>query len=140
MANKLEVLLVQPGKYPKAIAIDGTLEALQQAVGGDIQAAYPFEDAVAVVCNEEGKLIGLPPNRAIKDENGKTYDFLVGDFLVVGLGESEFCSLSPEMMEKYKKVYYQPEFFVVANGRLVAYPMPQLVSDLRLRQPEQHRD
>lgn len=84
---------------------------------------------MAVICNEEGKLIGLPPNRAIKDENGKTYDFLVGDFLVVGLGESEFCSLSPEMIEKYKKVYYHPEFCVLVNDRLVAYPMPDWMVD-----------
>ena len=66
--NKISVLLVEPNKYPKMIEIDDTLEAMQEVVGGDIEEYMPFEDEVAIVCHEEGKLIGLPPNRAIYAE------------------------------------------------------------------------
>lgn len=66
--TRISVLLVEPNKYPKMIEIDDTLEAMQEVVGGDIEEYMPFEDEVAIVCNEEGKLIGLPPNRAVYAE------------------------------------------------------------------------
>ena len=36
--------------------IDSDLKSLQHEVGGYIEAIYPYEDPVALVCNEEGKL------------------------------------------------------------------------------------
>lgn len=67
-AEKISVLLVQPNQYPKMIEIEDTLEAMQKVVGGDIEEYMPFEDDVAIVCNEEGKINGLPLNRAIYTE------------------------------------------------------------------------
>ena len=54
----MKVLMVEPGKSPYAAEIDSGLKSLQAAVGGDIQAVYPYEDPVALVCKEEGKLMG----------------------------------------------------------------------------------
>ena len=57
----------------------------KRQVGGCIEAIYPYEDPVALVCNEEGKLEGLPLNRALRDEDGDIYDVVAGTFMVVGL-------------------------------------------------------
>ena len=84
--NTLSVLQIAPGQHPKPIEIDNDLKALQQAVGGSIGASYPFEDPVAIVYNDDGKLMGLPLNRALRDESGEAYDVVAGTFLVVALG------------------------------------------------------
>ena len=78
--NTLSVLKIAPGQYPQQVEIDNDLKALQQAVGGSIGASYPFEDPVAIVYNDDGKLMGLPLNRALRDENGEMYDAVAGDF------------------------------------------------------------
>ena len=70
----MKVLMVEPGKVPYEKEIGDGLKALQDAVGGYIQAVYPYEDPVALVCNEEGKLEGLPLNRALRTEDGEIYD------------------------------------------------------------------
>lgn len=64
----ISVLLIQPGKYPKPVEIKDSLEAMQTLVGGDIEEYMPFEDEAAIICNEEGKINGLPLNRAIYAE------------------------------------------------------------------------
>ena len=66
--NRISVLLVEPDRYPRMIEIDDTLEAMQAVVGGDIEEYMPFEDEVAIICNEEGKVNGLTPNRAVYGE------------------------------------------------------------------------
>ena len=66
--EKLTVLVVEPGKEPYEKEIEPGLRSLQTEVGGDIAAVYPFDDPVALVLNDEGKLIGLDLNRALRDE------------------------------------------------------------------------
>ena len=73
----MDVLIVEPEKSPRIANISGDLESLQKAVGGYIEAVYPYDDPVAIVCNEEGKLIGLPLNRKLED-----YDIIAGTFVV----------------------------------------------------------
>ena len=92
----MDVLLVKADAFPVSVQIGGKLEDLQEAVGGNIEAVYPYDDPVALIVNDEGKLTGLPLNRALCDEAGQMYDVVAGDFLVVGLTEDSFGSLSPE--------------------------------------------
>ena len=101
----MKILVVEPMKEPYEKEIQGTLEEMQAIVGGYIQAVYPFEDPVAVACNDEGKLMGLPYNRLLKDDTGRPYDVLCGTFFVAGLGEENFTSLPDRLMEKYKAMY-----------------------------------
>ena len=123
-SRKMEVLLVQPGMYPQKATIGTELKDFQDAVGGNIAASYPFDDPVAIVYNDEGKLTGLPLNRALRDEDGRMYDAVAGTFLVVGLGEEDFASLSPELAQKYEKQFHQPETFLKLGNRLLVIPVP----------------
>jgi len=66
----MRVLIVEPGKAPREVVIAHTLEAMQAVVGGPIQAVYPFEEPVALICNDESKSLGLPWNRMLRDFSG----------------------------------------------------------------------
>ena len=119
----LDVLLVEPGQYPRMVTISGELESLQKTVGGYIQAVYPFDDPVAIVCDEEGKMNGAALNRALKDEDGQIVDILAGPFFVCGLGEEDFSSLPKDLSEKYESMFHQPESFLKLGSRIMAIPM-----------------
>mgnify|MGYP005767550525 CR=1 FL=1 len=130
--EKMTVLVVEPRKEPYVKEIDPGLHSLQAEVGGDIGATYPFSDPVALVCNDEGKLIGLDLNRGLRDENGEIYDIMAGTFLVVGLGEEDFASLSPELAQKYTEHFRQPEQFISLGGQIIAVPVePEKDNPLR---------
>ena len=69
----IEVLLVKPMEKPQVIRMEDSLEAMQEVVGGLIEEYMPFIDPVAIVCNEEGKMRGLPLNRGIYDGNAEKF-------------------------------------------------------------------
>ena len=118
----MKVLRVEQYKPPFVKEIDPGLESLQSEVDGWIEAIYPFEDDVALICNEEGKINGLELNRALRDENGEVLDAIAGPFLIVGLGDEDFDSLSDEMTEKYRDIFAQPEVFIRTNSGLLVLP------------------
>ena len=60
----MRIIVVEPQMKPKIQYINGSLASMQDIVGGTIQAMYPYDDAVALVVNDEGKVLGLPMNRA----------------------------------------------------------------------------
>ena len=107
----MDVLVVEPGYAPYEKTING-LDEMQATVGGLIQAIYPYEEQVAIVCNEEGLLHGLEFNRSVPGG----YGGVVGTFFICGLGEEDFCSLTPEQMEKYRKEYHKAEILIGARG------------------------
>ena len=120
----MNVLLVQPNAYPKKISVGTELEDLQAMVGGDIEVTYPFEDEVAIILNESGKINGLPLNRAIYTEDGDMQDIYAGDFLVVGLTEDDFGSLTSEQMQKFEEKFHQPQMFVRMGRSIMAISVP----------------
>lgn len=114
----MDVLIIEPEKTPRRAAIRDELESFQQLVGGLIEAIYPYDDPVAILCNEEGKLLGLPLNRRLED-----YDIIAGPFIICGLGEDRFESLSPALADKYEAKFAQPEMFIRAGDRILAIPL-----------------
>lgn len=112
MAEQIRVLLVEPGEKPRLVSVEHTLENLQELVGGYIEAVYPWEDPVGVVCDSEGLFKEYPPNRLLMDEDGEPYDVLKGTFFIAGLGKEDFISISDEMAKKYTERFYWPEMFM----------------------------
>lgn len=123
--EKMTVLVIEPEKKPYVKDISSGLASLQKEVGGYIQAVYPFEDPVVIICDEEAKLTGKELNRALRDEDGQIYDIVAGTFLVAGLGEEDFCSLTPEQIKKFSDMYKTPEMFLRLNGKLMVLPMEE---------------
>ncbi len=124
VVDTITVLLVEPDKHPRPIEIGTELEDLQKAVGGYIEVTYPFDDNVGLIMNEEGKLEGLPLNRAIRDEDGSITDIVAGSFLVAGLTEESFGSLTPEQMTKYEDQFHSPEVFIRMGKGIMAMTVP----------------
>lgn len=101
----MKIVVVEPQKPAYTKEIESGLESLQREVGGLIQEIYLYGDKVALICNEEGKLHNLPPNRLLYDDTGEVYDIIAGTFLVVGLTEDNFGSLTEKQIETYLEVY-----------------------------------
>lgn len=103
--RKINVLKVEPKKEPEVVLLDNNLRALQEAVsiGADcvgLIEILPIDTGVCLLLNEEGKLIGLEPNRRF----GR--DILCGVFYVVGEDEEgNLTSLSEEAIEHYKEYF-----------------------------------
>ena len=120
----IHVLLIEPEKYPREVEISNDLKGLQGVVGGMIETVYPFDDEACIVCNDMGKLDGLPLNRALKDEKGSVADVIAGPFLIVGLQGDGFRSLDAEQMSCYAEQFHQPEVFIQMGRRIMALPIP----------------
>lgn len=108
---------------PYVKQIDNALEVLQREVGGYMQVVYPWFDKVGLICDEQSKLDGKPLNRALRDESGNIYDIIAATFLIVGLGEDDFVSLSDELQEKFVNMFNTPEMFLYINGQLTVLPL-----------------
>lgn len=119
------VLVVEPERRPEVKEIDDSLKEMQDIVGGYIQAIYPFEEPVALVCNDEGRLMDLPANRGLRGEDGKLYDIVFGTFFLCGApaDSDHFTGLTPEQIEQYRKMFYTPEMFWGMDGRIVCLPL-----------------
>ena len=100
----MRILIIEPGKHPRKADISHNLYDLQKTVGGYIQAIYPWEDRVALVCDEEGLLKNAPFNRLVAPQTA-----IFGTFFICGLAEEEFDDLPDDLMEKYSKLLYEPE-------------------------------
>ena len=100
----LHILFAEPGKTAYAAEIENSLRAKQRAVGGMIE-VVSNGDGTLIVCNEEGKLIGLPANRRIAGGA----DILVGNFFVIGEDGADFRSLTDEEVQKYSALFAEPE-------------------------------
>lgn len=128
----ISVLLIQPEKYPKMIEIEDSLEAMQAVVGGDIEEYMPFEDEVAIICNEEGKVNGLPLNRAIYDSDHQMIDIMAGDFFIAyaPISSEKFLSLPDDMAKKYSEKFHYPENFFRTEDGVKAVPFKPISKDM----------
>ena len=111
----MNVLVVEPGYLPYEKEIKDSadhLEQMQAIVGGLIEPIYPYHEEVAIVCNEEGLINGLPFNRSVPGGYGGVF----GTFFICGLGDEDFCSLPPKLMERFKKEFKNSEILLGFDG------------------------
>jgi hypothetical protein len=123
--NKIKVLVVEPMKKPYIKEIGTELEDMQEIVGGQIEEYMPFDDEVAIVCNEEGKIIDLPYNRAVYDSDGRMLDVIQGTFFLCNapFDSENFLSITPEQEEKYSKKFDRPEQFIQTKTEITVMPI-----------------
>ncbi len=88
----MKVIIKEPGQRPRVTEIENSLSALQQAVGGYIETVTLAEDC-CIICNEEGRLQGLPYNLTFCGVS------FVGTILFVGVAGDEFADLSEQQVE-----------------------------------------
>ena len=135
--KKIEVILVQPMREAQVIEIGNDLESMQELVDGYIEEYMPFEDDAAIVCNEEGKMMGLVPNRAIYDQEGHMQEVICGSFFIchAPADSEEFRPLPEDMKKKYMERFKAPErFFMTAEGiKAVKLELAKKKSDSRER-------
>lgn len=109
--EEIKVLMVEPGKHPKVTTLANELDALQKAVsiGADYQGLIELisiEDGDCILCNEEGKLIGLEGNRRVGS------DIIVGVFYIMSEDEEgNLVSLTEQKIQYYTKRFWAPEIF-----------------------------
>lgn len=127
--NTINVLVVEPMKEPYTKEIDTGYKAMQKEVDGIIQVVYPYDDLVGIVCNDEGKINGLPLNRAIYNNDGEMIDIIAGNFLVVGLEGENFASLDADLMKKYCDKFKNPEQFFRLGNEIVAIPVKPSIKE-----------
>ena len=116
----MRVIMVEPRKAAYVTEIGDDLKSMQKVVGGLIQAVYPFVELVTLVCNEEGKINGLPLNRALYDDKGDIYDIISGTFFVCGLSEDNFDSIPDELIGKFLEKFRDPEIFMKIGEKIIA--------------------
>ena len=135
----MKVVICEPGQYARIAEIEPTLKAEQEIVGGLIDCVYPWpNDMAALVCNDEGKLNGLPLNRALEN-----YDVIAGTFFICGISGENFCSLTEEQTARYLQKFHDPEVFTqtpfgLLRMRTTPEQYQQLMAAKSQKQPNRH--
>ena len=135
----MKVVICEPGQYARIAEIEPTLKAEQEIVGGLIDCVYPWpNDMAALVCNDEGKLNGLPLNRALED-----YDVIAGTFFICGISGEDFCSLTDRQTDYYARKFHPPEVFAqtpygLLRMRTTPEQYQQLMAAKSQKQPHHH--
>ena len=124
--EKITVIHIRPAKTPQILEIEDTLPAMQRLVGGMIQEYMPFYSEsderiqdIALICNDEGKMRHMMPNRMIFEPYMEKPEVICGDFfLCYAPYESETFLSIPEDLQRifYEKFYYPEIFFETENG------------------------
>ena len=98
--SRIKIIIVEPGRQPKAVEVDNQLYVFQKIVGGYIETLSLAPNNI-IVCDEEGKLKGYPTNRYV----GKYRDVICGTFFVTKSEDSEFVSFTQEEIDELLKLY-----------------------------------
>jgi hypothetical protein len=115
--EEITVVALLPGKIAEIVTIPNNLVALQKFVGNGasdslIEAFYPWQEAVCLVCNEEGKLNGMQLNRAVYNDDGTMVDIIAGPAFICDCSGEDFGSLTEKQQQRYLQMFHDPEIFI----------------------------
>lgn len=118
--NMIRVVVCRPGEHAEVTEIEENLRSMQEVVGGLIQEFFPFHkdddpryDDVALICNDEGKLMQMKPSRAVFGEDGRLQDVIAGPFFIcyAPIESETFLSLPDDLTEEMRQKFDKPEMF-----------------------------
>jgi hypothetical protein len=102
--KKINVLLFEPGEAARVVEVENELRPLQKLIGGYME-SVTLDNKAVLICNEDGKLLGLEPNRVMKKP---FYDILHGTFFICGYKGDAFVSLPESDYAKHKEWFSPP--------------------------------
>lgn len=120
--SEIKVVIAKPMREAFIYTIKNELEELQKIVGGYIETLdFTREDNVTIICNEEGKINGLPLNRSLAHE-GEIWEIIAGTMIIVGddYENGQFIGLTDEQAEKYLNQFLKPEVFYKMNNEIIS--------------------
>ena len=119
MAQEINVLIVEAGKVPRPAKVLNTMETFAEIVGGPVEAGCYLPQRVMLIRNENGKALGLPPNRA----NPRAKDYIAGTFLLCGFEGDSFTSLTPAQQMEFQEYFAKPgEFMLIGTETVCGSP------------------
>ena len=119
MKQKMDILIVEPGKVPRPAALpDNTLEAVEAVLGGTAQVGCFLPQRVLLISREDTG--GLAPNRCMPGGKG----FVNGTFLLCGIPEEGclFDSLTPGQQKEFQELFARPGEFMMVGSETYADP------------------
>ena len=116
MEHEINILVVEPGKPPRPVRVEYSLETLAQIVGGEPAMGCFLPQRVMLLYNEDARRQGLPPNRYNPSGN----ECISGTVLLCGLSDTEgFCSLSPAQQAEFQRYFASPgEFMMLGTDNI----------------------
>ena len=131
--NNIKAYFMRAGYQGYFGEIQNTLEAKQKYVGGLIQ-VISLDGVIDIICNDEGKLMGLPVNRAWRDDDGKPIDIFVGSIVAVRHDEEgNFIDIHDDDIQTIRK-YLMPLTLAKVthrDGKCVTVMLPVPEEDLK---------
>lgn len=119
MSKKINVLVIEPGKAPRPARVKNTLNTFAQIIGGPIEVGCYLPQRVMMIYRENGKNLGLPPNRM----NPRARDYIAGTFLLCGFEGNSFISLTPAQQLEFQEYFAKPgEFMLLGTETVCAAP------------------
>lgn len=118
--EEITVVALLPGKPAQIALLQNNLPSQQAFVGGLIECVYPWDEAVCMVVNEEGKINGMQLNRALYSEDGEMIDIIAGAAFICDCSGEDFGSLTEEQQQRYLQMFRDPELFYKIGDDIVA--------------------
>ena len=115
MSKKINVLVVEPGKAPRPARVKNTLHTFAQIIGGPIEVGCYLPQRVMMIYRENGKNLGLPPNRMPP----RARDYIAGTFLLCGFEDDSFISLTPAQQLEFQEYFAKPGEFMLLGAETV---------------------